>query len=153
MEKSIVETAKVILVDPNFKIPLLHRPESDKRKGWDLAGGELLENELPIDAAIREVFEETGLHISPDNLIPFPENPYMNKSQKGPHTNRRNFFIGKLIVSEPAIVLSVEHDSYEWTNLHRVHLYSMLGHYVQRQVLDLGIRSGMFDRLLPAKQN
>lgn len=153
MEKRIVETAKVFLIDPNRKLPLLHRPEVDAyRCGWDLPGGEILANESPTEAAIRETFEETGIQLSPDKLFPFPENPYKNESIKGKHTNLRHFFVGKLLVPEPDIKLSNEHDRFEWTSLSRAHLYSMLGHYVQRQRLDFGIRSGLFDSPLLVKQ-
>lgn len=36
---------------------------------WDLPGGLAQPTELPRNAAIRECFEETGLHITVDDII------------------------------------------------------------------------------------
>jgi 8-oxo-dGTP pyrophosphatase MutT (NUDIX family) len=36
---------------------------------WQFAGGKLEELEFPVDGAIREVYEETGLKINPDRLV------------------------------------------------------------------------------------
>ncbi len=49
----------VLIYTENFKVLLMER--SDKRGFWQSVTGSLEENETPRDAAIREVFEETGI--------------------------------------------------------------------------------------------
>ncbi|WP_280481092.1 NUDIX hydrolase [Nocardia cyriacigeorgica] len=47
---------RILLVDPNYK------------PGWDLPGGNVMANEPPDVAALREVREELGLDLSADQL-------------------------------------------------------------------------------------
>lgn len=49
-------------------ILLAHWREED-RSGWTLPGGGLEEGEDPADAAVREIFEETGYTAELDELI------------------------------------------------------------------------------------
>jgi 8-oxo-dGTP diphosphatase len=46
---------------------LLHRSADDNR--WYTIGGALDPGETPADAAVREVREETGLHVVPDRVV------------------------------------------------------------------------------------
>ena len=57
--RSIHLTASVFVIDDN-KVLLLKQERSDF---WLLPGGHVEDNELPHEAAVREVFEETGLHV------------------------------------------------------------------------------------------
>lgn len=51
------------------KILLLHR-QDNKHEGnrWGIPGGKLNKNEPLIEAIVREVFEETGLHLDPSQV-------------------------------------------------------------------------------------
>ena len=49
----------VLIYTEDFKVLLMER--SDKKGFWQSVTGSLEENETPRDAAIREVFEETGI--------------------------------------------------------------------------------------------
>lgn len=64
-------TATVYIVQDEKVLLIFHK----KLKKWLPPGGHLEENELPTDGAIREAFEETGLHI---NLIA-QENVWIEK--------------------------------------------------------------------------
>lgn len=56
---------------------LLGRRAHDPGKGlWDLPGGFLHEDELPLDGLVREVREETGLEIEPMDFLGFWLEPY-----------------------------------------------------------------------------
>ena len=49
----------VLIYTEDFKVLLMER--ADKNDLWQSVTGSLAENETPRDAAIREVFEETGI--------------------------------------------------------------------------------------------
>ncbi|MBF6141218.1 MULTISPECIES: NUDIX domain-containing protein [Nocardia] len=50
------QQGRILLVDPNYK------------PGWDLPGGNVEANEPPDAGALRELHEELGLELSPDDL-------------------------------------------------------------------------------------
>ena len=67
MSRKLRRAAKVLLVDPSQRVLLFcgidrTRPEAAPR--WFAVGGELESGEDASAAAVREVFEETGLRVS-----------------------------------------------------------------------------------------
>lgn len=63
--------ARVVLFDPDGKIFLIkgHDSEDTSHSWWFTVGGGLDPDEEPHIGAARELFEETGLKVSPDRLI------------------------------------------------------------------------------------
>lgn len=61
----------VIIFDDENKVLLLKRSQKvDSHRGeWGFPGGKIEEGETSVDAAVREVYEETRLRISPKNLV------------------------------------------------------------------------------------
>jgi 8-oxo-dGTP pyrophosphatase MutT (NUDIX family) len=61
--------ARVAVVDSGGRVLLL--PDTDPEWGgyWYLPGGHIEEDEMPEEAARREVFEETGLHVDVGPLL------------------------------------------------------------------------------------
>lgn len=62
-----------------------HGPKAPRKEGvYGFPGGRPKQGESAEEAAIREFNEETGLEITPDNLIPFPgqENLYAGVNQR-----------------------------------------------------------------------
>jgi len=71
-----VPGAEAVCIDERGRV-LLGRRANDPGKGlWDLPGGFLHEDELPLDGLLREVREETGLEIEPTDFLGFWLEPY-----------------------------------------------------------------------------
>ena len=51
------------------RILLVQEAKQENRERWNLPGGHLEENETLYQGALREVFEETGLHVVLEGLI------------------------------------------------------------------------------------
>jgi ADP-ribose pyrophosphatase YjhB (NUDIX family) len=60
--------AYAVIVDDERRILLAHWNEHG-HTGWTLPGGGLEEGEDPADAAVREVWEETGFDVELDGLL------------------------------------------------------------------------------------
>ncbi|MFC1430511.1 NUDIX hydrolase [Streptacidiphilus sp. N1-3] len=63
-----VTTAFVLALDADNRTLLTHVDRPDR--GWEVPGGHLDPGESPLDAAVRELAEETGLHTPPPSLTP-----------------------------------------------------------------------------------
>ena len=72
-------TAAVVMIDNNGNILGCHGTGKPKDYGFDFPKGEVEEGERDIDAAIRELREETGFVLSRDNLIDIGVYPHNKK--------------------------------------------------------------------------
>jgi 8-oxo-dGTP diphosphatase len=61
-------TADVIIVTPDRHVLLIERGHDPYEGHWALPGGHVDVGEASIDAAVRELREETGVHLTADNL-------------------------------------------------------------------------------------
>lgn len=105
-------TASGLVIHDN-KVLLIFHPFI---KRWFQPGGHIDEGELPVDAAIREVYEETGFVCGSDSEVPelididiheIPDNP---KKGEGPHLHIDLLYRLKVLRKEK----SPEDISYKW---------------------------------------
>ena len=101
--------AKVLITNNEGKILCLFRaanhPEYPKHP--DLPGGEVEGGEEPVDAAIREIKEETNLDLLSSSL-----KLVYSKQTDIPQVNI--IFTAKIDEKDPKIVLGWEHERYKW---------------------------------------
>jgi ADP-ribose pyrophosphatase YjhB (NUDIX family) len=67
--------AVVLIRDHDERLLLVHQPP---QPGWSLPGGLMNRRESPVAAAVREVREEIGLRLSPEQLTPTAPNAQVN---------------------------------------------------------------------------
>ncbi len=62
--------AKASLISPNGQILLLRRSETDPQRpgDWDFAGGNIEPGEDIVAGLLREIAEEVGMHLQPDDV-------------------------------------------------------------------------------------
>lgn len=83
---------------------------------WCLPCGWINVGEDPVRAAVRETYEETGLHVKPLGYISVlhkgpPEKAYL-------HHQITLLILMEIIQKETTIVLSSEHSDYKWITSH-----------------------------------
>jgi ADP-ribose pyrophosphatase YjhB (NUDIX family) len=66
---SSAPTASALCVDGSGRVLLARRAHEPYREQWDVPGGFLEEGEHPLDGLRRELTEETGLEIEPEDLL------------------------------------------------------------------------------------
>jgi 8-oxo-dGTP pyrophosphatase MutT (NUDIX family) len=59
-------SAGVVVFDESGRVLLARHAETDR---WVIPGGSIEPDEEPADAAVREVWEETGLHVAPTRVL------------------------------------------------------------------------------------
>ncbi|MBP9723126.1 MAG: NUDIX hydrolase [Gammaproteobacteria bacterium] len=108
-----VYAAGVVIIDKDNNVLLLQRHinHKDSRK-WAVPGGSIEEGETPLEAAAREVFEETGINLKGKEVRFF----------KDYHWNiwelDINFAAHVCYISERPETITMrplEHTAYEWT--------------------------------------
>ena len=117
--KKIPISILVIIYTKNKDILLLKK--NNDKDMWQSVTGSLNENEEPVEAAKREVFEETGL--STKNLIDCNKQyifeiyeMWRHKYEDGVTHNTEHVFLLELENKVDIKIDSNEHTQYEWIN-------------------------------------
>lgn len=72
MALPIITVSGALLHDDQGRILLAQRPANKPMPFlWEIPGGKLEKDESPEDALVRELREEIGVHVAPENLTPF----------------------------------------------------------------------------------
>lgn len=110
MDIRIAAYAVIIDGAGRMLLPHWHAPDAG---GWTLPGGGIDPGEDPADAAVREVFEETGYHCVLDDLLGV-DNMVIPGELRLPHSNRQGIPLQNLRVIYRAHItggeLTVEQD-------------------------------------------
>ena len=83
---------------------------------WGVPGGKIEKNELPIDAAKRELFEETGIGLETQSVISPIGKLYFRK----PDIDYVFHMFRIHIPQKPLITLSDEHSDFIWQPIHQL---------------------------------
>ncbi|WP_455474400.1 8-oxo-dGTP diphosphatase MutT [Bartonella sp. B30(2025)] len=71
IKNSLLLVVACALVDEDNRILLAERPQGKSMAGlWEFPGGKVEQGETPEESLIRELEEEIGIYISPNNLFP-----------------------------------------------------------------------------------
>ena len=108
-----IEVAAIYVL-VNDKILLLQLADSKEESGsWGVPCGKLETKEVPVHAARRELFEETGIHIVSDDAIRYLQPLYIRK----PHIEYI-YHISEIRLDDfPSVSLSQEHGAYIWVSI------------------------------------
>ena len=110
MNPSPIMLAGCIIQDKDNRIFLLHRNKNGKVQ-WEIPGGKVDSDELPQDAAIRELLEETGKDIRITNLFKTAE-----FTEKGKACSYSWFYAEFKNPNQP-IVLESGFDSFDYFSI------------------------------------
>jgi len=106
-----------LLVDAQNNALILTRSDSHPRHPLeaDLPGGILGRRETHEHGIVREIREETGIVVFSSDLVEI----YKGKASQ-PGWKEQSVFVVHLKEVEPTVVLSWEHDSFEWVPVEQV---------------------------------
>jgi dTMP kinase len=118
-KKFVVTVAIFREKDDNLEILLEKRAVDPEAHEWSLPGGHVDKIEGKLEnyktAAIREIKEETGLNLSPDDLVYVCENERDSKRAK-----RDVFYLCKIPVEKSKEKAGSDAEGLAWVNIHKI---------------------------------
>lgn len=111
-DTKIIQIASVVAINESGQILLLQRHSQDLGGGmWGTPGGRLENNELALSAALRELYEETGIAIHEAEQLGRHE-------VRMPHGTVHMTTFKVLIPDETTITIDPdEHHAHKWFNI------------------------------------
>lgn len=119
----------------NGKVLMVH---DEKRKYYYAIGGAVRIGEKTSDAAVREVFEESGLHVEIDRLILIQENFF--EMEDGLHHEVSFYYLMKDIGEQKICgdrVLDFNEEGLEWlsiSDLSNYRIYPQIYHVILKEI-------------------
>lgn len=113
---AIIPAVYMILRNKHNQIFLIRRSNTPWRSGWwSVPAGHIEEGEGPTTAAIRELYEETGLSIEPEQLsTPLV---YMYPSEDKSHERVSLFYEISEFIGEPRLMETEKADDAGWFDI------------------------------------
>lgn len=106
------QVAKIIIIDENNKYLLLRRSDHPTfPNDPDLPGGIIEAGEDSLQAVLREVLEEVGIILNPDETV----HKYTG-AEYSAHQTIYNLYVAR-VARRPDVKISWEHVSYDWVSL------------------------------------
>lgn len=118
------------LVVENCRILLIRRTIEPFYGLWDIPGGFLEEGEPPEQGVAREVFEECGLTVHPEEVLGFYIDRYSEDC-----TTLNIYFICRVVCGEA--VAGLEADRAEWFDLDKLPEEIAFWEHVEKVLIDL----------------
>lgn len=119
-KKKKMKQSSVVGIVVGDEILILKRQyRENKSNGWCLPGGKLEPGETPLDGAIRETFEETGIKI--------PEPTYVGEVISGNKEFMVNVYHVEMDTKESVTLSTREHSEYAWVKLSELNKYDLAG--------------------------
>lgn len=110
----LVEAAGCLCECQNRLLYLRRSPGKLEGNYWNIPGGKLEPGETPVEAVIRELFEETGVQAAAHELTSYGELCIMHPS----HRVRFHLFHLRLTTFPASITIcSQEHQEWRWVTL------------------------------------
>lgn len=104
------------------RLYLLLRRLPSHGRSWQSVTGSLEDGETHLQAAVREVFEETGFHVQEEDFIDLGVNnrfeiaaPWRSRYAPG-ITHNEEVCFGLLVKTGEVLIDPLEHDAYDWFN-------------------------------------
>ena len=135
--------SKVLIVNEKNEALMLrrsHYPSRPERSRIpDLPGGRVDPGENELEAAVRESFEEAGIHLSKTELT------LLNHGVVETDTDGRvtKYLFGIRLNFTPTVQLSYEHEAFEWSDLR-----TFADTYRYGEFYDTGIRRAVQEHLI-----
>lgn len=130
--------AKTIVLDESYRVLLIRRSKDDDRRPGeqDFPGGSIEPHEDIIAGVCREIREEIGLNIPTSQIHVFYTKTEVYK----------NLNIVRVVcwvrLTRPEIVLSFEHDEYEWFSMEAA--IQAFPHPVYGKAIEYGMKNRIF---------
>lgn len=105
---SDIKASVVLVENVDGNLLLLKRNIKSKQQGWCLPGGGIDKGESALKAAVRELYEETGIKVKKKDLVHI-----------GVALSVRGFYVSIYYIKldkEVKVTISDEHSKYKWTS-------------------------------------
>lgn len=123
---------KILLQNKKGEYLILERSKekyADVVNRWDIPGGRISSGSSLLENLKREVFEETGLHVT--------EEPKLFSAQDILKTDKHIVRLTYLGSADGEVVLSDEHVSYKWVSREELQSIEFLDIYVKKILFDI----------------
>ena len=123
---------KAVVLNPVGQMLILRRSETDIRRPnqWDLPGGMQEDGETFVEALVREIYEESGLHVSNPKLV-FAKSE-VQSWPNGEANVVRMYYIAQATTSK--VIISNEHSEHKWVSMQQA--IELIEYRRHREVLD-----------------